>query len=115
MGGSAHADRHPFTHGQFGDDTADGCGDSDAGLRAAGAFHQRHLLFVRGAENRAGSLWRVPVTGGPAAGVGISVNARITSPAVNPDGKRIAFAAREADNNEVWALENFLPAQAATR
>jgi hypothetical protein len=38
------------------------------------------------------------------------MTARIKSPAVHPDGKRIVFAAIDADNNEVWVLENFLPA-----
>ena len=76
---------------------------------------QRSLLFIRSVENTESILWRVPVAGGTPEKAGISLNARINSPSVHPDGKRIAFAARESDNNEVWALENFLPAQAAKR
>jgi hypothetical protein len=70
---------------------------------------QRHLLFVHQGETTGSILWRVPVNGGPAAKVGVSMNARINSPTVHPDGTRIAFATVEADTNEVWALENFFP------
>lgn len=55
----------------------------------------------------------MPALGGEAEKVGISMPARIKSPAVHPDGKRIVFGTVEADNSEVWALENFLPAMKA--
>jgi serine/threonine-protein kinase len=67
----------------------------------------RWLMFVQDD----GILWRVPAEGGQARNMGISVNARIKSPAVHPDGKSIAFGTIESDNNEVWMLENFLPAR----
>jgi serine/threonine protein kinase len=72
---------------------------------------QRFLLFVRdGGTYRSPSvLWRVSVMGGEPERVGISLGARIKSPRVHPDGKRIAFGAVEQLDNEIWALENFLP------
>jgi serine/threonine protein kinase/WD40 repeat protein len=72
---------------------------------------QRFLLFVRdGGTYRSPSvLWRVSVAGGEPESVGISMEARIKSPRVHPDGKRIAFGAVEQLDNEIWALENFLP------
>jgi len=70
---------------------------------------QRYVLFEE--EERAGgsAVWRVPATGGEAENIGLSMNARIKSPLIHPDGKSIFFTAVEADNNEVWALQNFLP------
>jgi len=75
---------------------------------------QRSLLFVRGegeGENRREQLWRVPIAGGPAEQVGVSgVLKGIKTPAMRPDGKQLAFGLTENDDNEIWALENFLPA-----
>jgi hypothetical protein len=39
----------------------------------------------------------------------VSSTARIKSPAMHPDGRRIAFATVDADANEVWIYENLLP------
>ena len=72
---------------------------------------QRFILFVQDD----GALWRVPVSGGEAQQVGISMKARIKSPAVHPDGTRIVFAAVDQDNSEVWTLENFLPAAVSAK
>ena len=55
------------------------------------------------------SIWRVPVAGGPAERVGITIKGRIKSPFLHPDGKRLFFTMVAADDAEVWALENFLP------
>ena len=69
---------------------------------------QRHLLFIR--EEEAGnSIWRVPVAGGEAEKVGVSMNARIKAPQMHPDGRSIVFTAVAADVGQIWALENFLP------
>jgi serine/threonine-protein kinase len=65
---------------------------------------QRFLLFVQDDW----ALWKVPVLGGEAQKVGISRRG-LKSPAVHPDGTRIAFTAFDPDKSEVWALENFLP------
>ena len=75
---------------------------------------QRHLLFVK--EEEAGnSIWRVPVAGGEAEKVGVSMNARIKAPQMHPDGRSIVFTAVAADVAQIWALENFLPARVATK
>ena len=75
---------------------------------------QRHLLFVK--EEEAGnSIWRVPVAGGETERVGVSMNARIKAPQVHPDGRSIVFTAVAADERQIWALENFLPAQIARK
>lgn len=34
----------------------------------------------------------------------------IKTPAVRPDGRQLAFGLTENDDNEIWTLENFLPA-----
>jgi serine/threonine-protein kinase len=64
----------------------------------------RALMFVRDD----GRLWVVSANGGEPLDMGISMNARIKTPAIHPDGRRIAFGAVEADNNEVWVIENVL-------
>ena len=75
---------------------------------------QRHLLFVK--EEEAGnSIWRVPVAGGEAEKVGVSMNARIKAPQMHPDGRSIVFTAVEANVSQVWALENFLPTKIARK
>lgn len=74
---------------------------------------QRYLLFVRGSAGGNGPnvLWRVAVSGGAAEQMGLSMAAdNIGSPQIHPDGKRIFFASNTRGPNEVWALENFLPA-----
>jgi len=65
----------------------------------------RSLMFVRDD----GRLWRIPATGGEPQEMGITIDGRLKSPAVHPGGKQIVFSAGQADDNEVWALENFLP------
>ena len=58
-----------------------------------------------------GKLWRVPNTGGEPQQVGVELTkTRIKTPNIDPAGKRLAFGAFEADNNEIWTLEHFLPA-----
>jgi Tol biopolymer transport system component len=64
----------------------------------------RALMFVRDD----GRLWAVSANGGEPRDMGIPMNARIKTPAIHPDGRRIAFGAVEADNNEVWVIENVL-------
>jgi Tol biopolymer transport system component len=78
---------------------------------------QRYLLFVRGgvADSSPNVLWRVPVAGGQPEQMGVSMQARIRSPQVQPDGRRIFFSANESSGSEVWALENFLPKGAAAK
>jgi Tol biopolymer transport system component len=70
----------------------------------------RALMFVRDD----GRLWAVSANGGEPHAMGISMNARIKTPAIHPDGHQIAFAAVEADNNEVWVIENVLASTRTT-
>lgn len=70
----------------------------------------QYLMFVRPETAQAGSqkaLWRVSVKGGEPERVGISME-DIFWPQMSPDGRRIAFASRENNTQEVWTLENFL-------
>jgi hypothetical protein len=41
--------------------------------------------------------------------MGISMPARILSPQLSPDGRKIFFSVWERAPEELWALENFLP------
>jgi Tol biopolymer transport system component len=80
---------------------------------------QRYLLFVmQGNAHEAGNrqvkhaaeLWRVPVTGGDPEPTGVSVKGGLYYPGMSPDGRQITFGAEEPHPDELWALENFLPA-----
>jgi len=75
---------------------------------------QRYLLFVK-YEGDDNDIWRVPVDGGEAEKIGITMNARIRAPQIHPDGRSLFFSAVEAESGEIWALENFLPEQTASR
>ncbi len=69
---------------------------------------QRYLLFVK-YEGDDNDIWRVPVDGGEAEKIGITMNAGIKAPQIHPDGRSLFFSAVEAESGETWALENFLP------
>ncbi len=71
---------------------------------------QLYLIWVRGDR----TLWKVPSTGGPAEKVGIPMQF-VKNLALRPDGKQMVFDATDQEpTEEVWALENFLPAQKAS-
>lgn len=78
---------------------------------------QRYVLFVRGSAGGAAPnvLWRVPVAGGQAEQMGLTIPGRVKSPQIDPEGRQIFFSANESSPNEVWALENFLPQSAAAK
>jgi Tol biopolymer transport system component len=70
-----------------------------------------HVLYSWNRE-----LWKISVMGGEAQRLGLaSTAARLTSVSVHPDGQRIAFAAGDPTKQEVWVMENFWPAAAASR
>ena len=71
----------------------------------------KYLMFVRGGvgDNSPNVLWRVPVAGGQAEQMGLSMLARIKTPQIDPSGRRLYFSATQTGGSEVWALENFLP------
>lgn len=62
------------------------------------------------------ALWRVPAAGGEAQNLGVTAN-RIQALNVHPDGKQIIFQSRTAGEQvgAVWVMENFLPADKATK
>ncbi|HYB96905.1 MAG TPA: tetratricopeptide repeat protein [Vicinamibacterales bacterium] len=76
---------------------------------------QRHVLFVR--ENAlgrtgglpGGSIWKIPLSGGPAQPTGIAMPGMVRHLAMNPGGTRVAFAVAGGDDPAVWSIENFLP------
>ncbi len=72
----------------------------------------RYILFTITGQQ---SIWRVPVDGGEAERVGLSMNARIKGPQMHPDGRSIFFTVVAADSDQIWALENFLPAMTAAK
>jgi Tol biopolymer transport system component len=81
------------------------------GLGLAWSPDQRYLFFVK-PDIRA--IWRVPVTGGEAENIGISMN-RIRALRMHPDGRRITFDSVVDAPSELWVLENFLPALKAAK
>jgi Tol biopolymer transport system component len=74
-----------------------------------------HLLFVTGGNGTPNVLWRVPLAGGQAEQMGISMPGQLDNPRVHPDGRRITFAVFETGASEVWTLAHFLPAQTAAK
>ena len=81
------------------------------GLGVAWSPDQRYLFFVSpvGANLEKSAIWRVPLTGGEAVNVGISMQGRFRALRVRPDGRQIAFDSVVDALSEIWALENFLP------
>lgn len=72
----------------------------------------KFFVFSRSGDNASpASLWRIPVEGGEAVALGASLKGTsIREPQVAPDGRRVHFTVIEPNTNEVWALENFIPA-----
>jgi Tol biopolymer transport system component len=54
-------------------------------------------------------LWLVPIDGGQPRKIDIGATQFETPVAVHPDGRQIAYTSGER-KQEVWVLENFLPA-----
>lgn len=78
---------------------------------------QRYFILARVGSDAYGTtiLSRIPVDGGPPEPMGISMPARILSPQLSPDGRKIFFSVWERAPEELWALENFLPKPAGSR
>ena len=70
---------------------------------------KRQIIFVKRSAG-ASELWRISAEGGEPQKLGITMNF-IQGLRAHPDGKQIAFAAGQF-KAEIWAMENFLPAQA---
>ncbi len=75
----------------------------------------RYIVFVREAADQQGhALWRIPASGGTPEQIAEG-SILINNPGFHPDGRQIVFAASESGAGEIWALENFLPAQTAAK
>jgi hypothetical protein len=81
------------------------------GVGLAWSRDQRYLFFVQPGVR---AIWRVPVAGGQAVSIGVSMNG-IGNLHVHPDGRRIMFDSVVHDLSEVWALEDFLPKPTARK
>lgn len=72
----------------------------------------RYIYFPKGPDpDLKEELWRVPSVGGTAQNLGL-IMLGFQHLIVHPDGRRITFASRpsrEALQDEVWVMENFLP------
>jgi Tol biopolymer transport system component len=79
----------------------------------------RHILFGSldlETDPDVGSteLWRIPISGGSPERVGLAKEGKFHDLRISPDGRRLAFTAEEP-SDEVWVLENFLPALKAKK
>lgn len=78
----------------------------------------RHILFGTGTtgQERRFALWRISAEGGEPQELGLSMEGlSLYGLSVHPDGRRIAFTAGVPARDEVWVLQNFLPAAEATK
>ena len=87
-------------------------GDNDSGNTLSWSPDQKYLLFAQPDESGgqgATALWKIPVGGGEAKKIGISLHGEFKTPRLSPDGRRIVYEAMTGVPEELWALENFLP------
>jgi Tol biopolymer transport system component len=85
--------------------------EADRGTVLAWTADGKNILYAKSREGSKGGvkLWVVPVRGGEPQEAGLSMP-QLMLLRVSPDGKNIAFTAREQpEKSEVWAMENFLP------
>jgi len=74
----------------------------------------QNLLFWVGRANEETGLWRISAEGGQPQNLRTPEEGKISRHlSVHPDGQRIAFGKGELIN-EVWVMENFLPAVVAS-
>jgi Tol biopolymer transport system component len=59
-------------------------------------------------------IWIVPASGGTPKQLGSDFRGRVFELSVSPDGKQLGFTLNTS-RNELWALDNFLPAATATK
>jgi Tol biopolymer transport system component len=75
----------------------------------------RAILATILSPDAAEELWRVPLDGGERRKLETNVHG-MTPFSLHPDGRQIAYALTErAKDDEVWVLENFLPAPATAK
>ena len=73
------------------------------------------VLFTRHGRDFGSQLWRVSAEGGKPGWVDLAPMEYLHNVRVHPDGRRIAFKARNRlGKNAVWAMENFLPELSST-
>lgn len=69
----------------------------------------RYVLFTKAkAKSPDMTLWSVPAQGGAPKKINLTMPL-LRDLRIHPDGKRIAFTAGQ-NQQEVWMMENFLPA-----
>jgi Tol biopolymer transport system component len=66
-------------------------------------------IIARALSAASGEIWRVPAQGGTPLKLDLSVP-KMGSFALHPDNRRFAFSVLEESKEELWVLENFLPA-----
>jgi Tol biopolymer transport system component len=75
----------------------------------------RYVLFAERPDVKSAyELWRLPAPGGQPERLGLAAEG-LHAPRVNPDGTRITYSSGNFYSQEIWVLENFLPARAASR
>lgn len=73
----------------------------------------RHIVYATRTtgEERKFELWQIATEGGQPQHLGLVMQGiRPYGLSIHPDGRRIAFTAGRPPREEVWVLENFLPA-----
>ena len=82
----------------------------DIGPSIAWSRDGNHVLFgkriTNGKEMRT-VLYRIPVDGGKAEALDVSIDGVVPKLAMHPDGRQLAFQATQ-HRGEVWVMENFL-------
>ena len=74
----------------------------------------RHIVYATSTEGRKNKFefWQISAEGGEPQNLELAMEGLLPyGLSVHPDGRRIAFTAGTAKRDEVWVLENFLPAE----
>lgn len=84
-------------------------------VSVAWAPDSQSVLFVKQPKpgDSKSELWLIPVKGGEPRKLDLTAE-NMRELCVHPDGRRVAYTAG-ADKQEVWVMENFLPAPGAAR
>jgi Tol biopolymer transport system component len=70
------------------------------------------ILFIKRAASAKGEkreLWQIPFAGGEPQKINMGMELELRDMQLHPDGRRIVFTSGKK-SNEIWVMENFLPA-----